>query len=252
MLEPAMSDQDVQYLYSPAYKVSADVSVAVGGPMGWDGFWRLIYDRMNERIQFQANQLLARGNITAQEAAAFVNSRNELLLRIRHRLSPFGQLYSEILKPQANLKGFQQFLNQKGSIEAVLSSVGKTRQIVDKIGVVSRVAGPATVMLSISATAVVIAQAPQDARAKVAAREIGGTTGSIVFGLGGMWAGCASAAALASPSLVLPVIGEVTTGGACLIGGIVVGLALGFAGQKLGSSIGSAVYTTVSEFKWSR
>lgn len=67
-----------------------------------------------------------------------------------------------------------------------------------------------------------------------------------------MLAGCVSAAALASPSLAIPVIGEITTGGACLIGGLVGGLSLGYVGHRLGGAIGSAVYTTVSEFTWER
>ena len=239
-----------QYLYSPAYKVATDVTVGVGGPMTLDGFQRLIYDRINESIQRQANALLARGNITAQEAAHLVNGRNELIRRIRSHLSPFGQLYSEILKSKSSLKSFDQFLKQKGTIEAVLNSVGKTRQVVDKIGVVSRVAGPATIVVSISCTAMVIAQAPPELRGRVAAREVGGTAGALLGGIGGMWAGCAAAASIASPTLVVPIWGEVTTGGACLVGGIIGGLGIGYAGQRVGSEIGTVVYNQASEFQW--
>lgn len=46
---------------------------------------------------------MARGNITSQEAARLIGARNQLLLRIRAHLSPWGQLYSEILKPRASL-----------------------------------------------------------------------------------------------------------------------------------------------------
>lgn len=247
-----MGSPNDQYLYSPAYKVSSDVAVSVGAPMGLDGFQRLIYDRINHNLQAQANALLRRGNITAQEAAQLVNGRNELIVRIRSRLSPFGQLYSEILKSKSSLKTFDQFLAQKGSIEAVLNSVGKTRQVVDKIAVVSRVAGPATVVISIICTAVVIANAPEDQRGRVAAREIGGTTGALLGGSAGMWAGCAAGASLASPSLVIPIWGEVTTGGACLVGGILGGLGVGFIGQKVGAEIGTAIYNKASEFQWVR
>jgi hypothetical protein len=66
-----------------------------------------------------------------------------------------------------------------------------------------------------------------------------------------MWAGCASAAALVSPSLILPVIGEVTVGGACFVGGFIGGLGLGYIGHQVGSSIGTRLYTAVSEFRWS-
>jgi len=246
------SEQEQQYLYSPAYKVASDVAVSVGPSSTLDGFLRQIYDRMNQVIQSQANHLLHRGNVTAQEAAQLINSRNQLLLRIRSHLSPFGLAYSEILKPRASLPDLDKLLRQKGTITAVLNSVGKTRQVVDKLGVVMRVGGPATIIVSITATAVVIANAPEDQRAKVAAREIGATGGSIALGTGGMWAGCVSGAALASPSLVIPVVGEITTGGACLIGGLVGGLSLGYVGHRLGGAIGSAVYTTVSEFTWER
>ena len=241
-----------QFFYSPGYKVSSDIAVSVGAPLTNDGFQRLIYDRINENLQRQANGLVLRGQITAQEATHLVNGRNALLLKIRARLSPFGQLYSEILKPRANLKTFEQFLQQKGSIDAVLSSVGKTRQVVDRIGVISRVAGPATIVISIACTAVVIARAPAEDRARVASREIGGTVGSIAGGVGGMWAGCAAGASLASPSLVIPIWGEVTTGGACLIGGLLGGLGVGAMGHKVGSEIGMMIYNDATEFQWQR
>ena len=243
---------DQQYLYSPAYKVATDVMVGVGAPMTLDGFQRLIYDRISENIQRQANILLVRGNITAQEAAHLINGRNELAIRIRSRLSPFSQFYSEILKPKSSLKSLDQLLKQKGTIEAVLNSVGKTRQVVDKIGVIARVAGPATIILSISCTAIVIAKAPPGQRGRVAAREVGGTAGALLGGIGGMWAGCAAGASLVSPTLVVPIWGPVTAGGACLVGGIVGGLGIGYAGQKVGSEIGAVVYNQVSEFQWVR
>ncbi|HZF78754.1 MAG TPA: hypothetical protein VEZ89_03090, partial [Rubrivivax sp.] len=90
-------------------------------------------------------------------------------------------------------------------------------------------------------------------RGRVAAREIGGMAGSVGGGLAGMWAGCASAAALASPSLLIPVVGEVTTGGACFLGGMVAGLGLGWLGRKAGEQVGEGVYaisTEISEFTW--
>ena len=241
-----------QYLFSPGYKVSSDIAVSVGAPMSNDGFQRLIYDRINGNLQRQANELVRRGQITVQEARHLVDGRNALLLKIRARLSPFGQLYSEILKPRASLKTFDQFLQQKGSIEAALSSVGKTRQVVDRIGVISRVAGPATIIISVSCTAFVIARAPAEDRARVASREIGGTVGSIAGGVGGMWAGCAAGASLASPSLVIPIWGEVTAGGACLVGGLLGGFGFGALGHKVGRDIGNYIYNHATDFQWQR
>lgn len=66
----------------------------------------------------------------------------------------------------------------------------------------------------------------------------------------GAWAGCATAAAFASPSLVVPIVGEIPTGGACVVGGIIGGIGIGFAGRKLGEAGGDAVYDFVTKFEW--
>jgi hypothetical protein len=248
-----VSPAEQPWYYSPAFKVAVDVPFAIAPGMTWDAFWRLIYDHTNEGLQKQANLMLQKGSITAAEARKLVDGRNELLLRIRQRLSPFGELYSELLKPAKSLKSFEQFVAQKGSIEAVLKSVGKTRAVVDKIGVVSRVAGPASIVLEISLTAIVIQQAAPQDRGRVAAREIGGAAGSVGGGLAGMWAGCAAGASLASPSLVVPLWGEVSTGGACLVGGILGGLGVGWLGRQAGEAAGEGlyeIYNELSAFQW--
>ncbi|MDQ6638067.1 MAG: hypothetical protein M3Z15_00175 [Pseudomonadota bacterium] len=242
-----------QFLYSPGVKVVIDVPMSIAPGMTWDAFWRLIYDRANEGLQRQANELLKQGRITVEESRALVDARNALLLRIRSRLTPFGELYSELLKPSSSLRSLEQIRAEKGTIEAVLKSVGKTRAVVDKIGVVSRFAGPAAIVLDVSMTAFVIQQASPEQRNRVGAREIGGLVGSVGGGLGGMWAGCASAGLLASPSLVLPVVGEVTTAGACFAGGLLGGLGIGWLGRKAGEAVGDEVYrisNEVSEFRW--
>lgn len=241
------------YFYSPAFKVVIDVPFSIAPHMTWDAFWRRIYDRMSEGLQQQANLLLTRGNVSPYEAKPLVEARDQLVLRIRNRQSPFGRLYSEILKPKDSLKSFEQLVREKGSIEAVLRSVGKTRQVVDRIAVVARVAGPATIILEIALTAIVIEQASPKDRGRISAREIGGTVGSLGGGVGGAWAGCAGAAALVSPSLVVPIIGGVSTGGACVVGGILGGMGVGFLGRKVGEAAGERVYhlyTEVSEFTW--
>lgn len=251
---PANSSQSSQYyFYSPAVKVVVEVPVAIAPGMTWDGFSRLLYDKTNEGLQRQANELLKRGAVTTVEARELVDARNQLLLRMRSRLTPFGELYSEILKPRASLKSFEELFKSKGSIEAVLKSVGKTRAVVDRIGAVSRVAGPASIVIEVTLTAVVIQQAAPQDRGRVAAREIGGVSGSVGGGLAGAWAGCASAALLASPTLAIPVAGEVTTGGACLFGGILGGMGLGWLGRKAGEQAGEGLYdivNEVSEFRW--
>jgi hypothetical protein len=243
------------YQYSHAVQAVTSVPFAIAPNITWDSFCRIIYDRANETLQRQANALVARGNITVREAAALVSARNDLVLKIRARSSPFGELYAEIIKPRSSLKTVEQFLAQKGTIEAVMQSLGKTRAVVDKIAVVGRVAGPSLIVLQISLTALVIAEATPDARGRVAAREVAGLAGSVGGGFVGMWAGCIAGAALASPSLVVPIVGEVTTGGACFVGGIISGLGLGYAGQKLGSAAGAGGYdlvTKLSDFKWTQ
>jgi len=250
---PDAAADDARYWYSPAYKVAVDVPFAVAPGMTWDAFWRLVYDNANAALQKQADLMLESGRISAAEARQLVDGRNELLLRIRRRLSPFGELYSEILKPARSLKSFEEFMAHKGTIEGVLRSVGKTRAVVDRIGVVSRVAGPASIVLEITLTAVVIQQAAPEQRNRVAAREIGGAAGSVAGGLAGMWAGCAGAASLASPTLVVPLWGEVSTGGACLVGGLLGGLGVGWFGRQLGAAAGEGAYdasTQMSDFRW--
>ena len=48
---------------------------------------------------------------------------------------------------------------------------------------------------------------------------------------------------------------EVTAGGACVVGGLLGGLGLGWLGRHAGESAGTALYdivNEVSEFRWTR
>jgi hypothetical protein len=237
---------------SPALRITLEVPFSIAPQMTWDAFQRLAYDKLNAGLQQQANELLKRGSISYQEMEKLVNARNASVLQVRNRLTSFGELYSEMLKPRASLKTAEQLLSEKGSIEAVLESVGKTRQVVDRIGIVSRFAGPAAIVLEISIVTVVIAQASPQDRGRVAARQIGGAVGGLAGGSGGMWLGCVSGAALASWSLVVPIVGEGATGGACLIGGLIGGLGIGFGGRMAGESLGEGAYDFVTSLHWVR
>jgi hypothetical protein len=240
-------------LYSEAVKTTTDGTFTVAPNLTWDGYWRLYYDKIAEGIQEQANALLGRGQITRAEAAALVNGRNEVLLQVRSRLSPFGEMYSEILKPSGSLKTFETLLEQKGTIETVLSSVGKTRAVVDRIAIVSRVAGPAAIAFEVVLTVVVVERADPAARKRTAYQQGGRLVGSLSFGTAGMWAGCGTAAAFASPSLVVPIFGEISEGAACLVGGLIGGFGFGALGQKLGEQAGENVYHIVNDatpFTW--
>jgi hypothetical protein len=237
--------------YSAVVKTAVQVSMPVGSQMGWDGYVRLLYDRANIPLQQQANALMARGNITVQEARYLVESqRNGLVLEFRKPLTPWGKLYSEIIKPSSNLPTLEKLVAEKGSIEAVMQSVGKTRVVVNRIAVVSRVAGPALVVLSLTFSAIAIREAPEGQKGRVAAMEAGGTIGGLGFGMAGAWAGCVAGASFASPSLVIPGWGELSTGGACLIGGIAGGLGFGLAGDRAGRAAGAAIYNFVTSFSY--
>jgi len=187
--------------------------VAIPGPlaanMSWDGWQRLAYERANKLIEEQAQVLLRRGNISAAEARDLVEvQRNGLVMSMRQRLTPFGRFYSEVLKPANTLQTFESMMERKGSVEAVLVSVGKTRAVTNRIAFIGRTAGTAGFVLEIVAVAVVIEQAPENERARVATEEISGAAGGLAGGTGGYWggglAGAAWAGTWASPTLVIP------------------------------------------------
>jgi len=239
-------------LTSPVYTSTVEVLFSIAPQLTWDGFQRAAYDKLNAALQEQANTLLRRGNITYQEMENLVNARNSSLLRIRDRLTSFGEMYSEILKPGASLRGAEQLLREKGSMEAVLESVGNTRQVVDRIGIVSRIGGPVTIILEISIASVVIAQAPPREKGRVAAKQVGGSFFGVLGGSGGLWAGCAGGAALVSWSLVIPYVGEGAAGTGCLVGGLLGGLGIGFAARKGGERIGEGAYQFITELHWTK
>jgi|SRR5579859_714545 len=243
-------DQEPNHLVSPAFTATVDISFSIAPTMTWDAFWRLAYNRVNAGFTEQAELLLKKGNFTRQEVSLLVDARNRAVVEFRKPLSPFGKLYSELMKPTNRLRNLDQLLEEKGNLQAIVRSVGKTRQVVNRIGIVSRVGGPATIIIEVTLTALVIAEAPENERGRVAARQISGATLSVASGAGGMWAGCAAGAGLVSPSLVVPYIGEITAGTACVVGGILGGLGLGWAGRKAGEAIGDKAYDTFTEFHW--
>lgn len=245
--------REPQFLYSPAVQATANASYAVGATQSWDAFMRLSYDQANQVIQAQARSLLARGNINAAEARALVEGqRNALVVQMRNRLSPWGRLYSELLKPSSSLPTLEQLVQRKGSIEAVLESVGRSRASVNRFAATMRVAGPAAIIIQITLSGVIIAQAAPEDRGRVAAGQAGAIAGGALGGAGGAWAGCAGASLLVSPSLVVPIVGPITTGGACLIGGIAGAAGAGWIGALLGERAGTAAYDFTHRFRWTR
>ena len=247
-----MAAQDnQQYLYSPAVQIMVNGIYSVGATQSWDSFMRQSYDHANQAISRQANLILQRGNVTAQEARSLVEGqRNALVMQMRQRLSPWGKIYSELLKPSNRLPTLDQLVAKKGSIEAVLTSVGKSRSSVNRFAATMRLAGPAAIVIQIALSGVVIAQAAPQDRNRVASGQAGLIVGGAGGGAAGAWAGCVAGAALLSPSLVIPVIGEIGTGGGCLIGGIVGAFGFGAAGAAMGERAGNAAYDFVTHFEW--
>jgi hypothetical protein len=247
------ANNQTQVLLSSGIQTGVTVTFSIGPNLTWDAYCRMLYERVNEGIQRQANALVARGNVTAMEARQLVESqRNAVLSQMRTRLSPFGRYYSEVLKPSSNLPTLERLVMEKGSIEAVLKSVGKTRQVVNRFATVSRVVGPASIVLQVTMTAIVIKAAPPMEKGRVAAKEIGSAVGAASFGTGGMWAGCFALSSLASPAIVVPIVGEVTTGAACVVGGILGGVGFGWIGQNLGLQAGENVYNFATDVTWIR
>lgn len=239
-----------QVLLSPVFQDSVQITNNMSTPMAWDSYWRMVYDRTDKVLQAQADELLKRGNITKLEFDELVNARNELVGEFRKPLSPFGKQYSEILKPISKLPQPGELLAKKGSVEAVLESVGKSRATVNRLSMVFRVAGPALLVLDITITTIVVMKAPPEQRGRAAAREYSGLGFGAAGGAGGAWAGCVTFAALGSPTLALPVVGEVTEGTMCAVGGILGGLGVGWVGREAGKATGEAVYDFVTTFRW--
>jgi hypothetical protein len=132
----------------------------------------------------------------------------------------------------------------------VLESVGKSRAAVNRLSLLFRVAGPTLLVLDITITTVVVMKAHPEQRGRVMAREYTGLGVGVAGGAGGAWAGCVAFAALGSPSLVLPVIGEVAEGTLCVVGGILGGIGVGWVGREAGKTAGEAVYDFVTTFRW--
>lgn len=256
MGDPVQAKAQARYSYASRASDIINVPGPLAANMSWDGWWRLAYDRADKLIQKQANDLLARGNITQAEARDLVEvQRNGLVKQMRKPLTPFGKLYSEVLKPASKLPTLESLVEQKGTVEAVLTSVGKTRASVNRIAFIGRTAGTAGFVLEIVCIAVVIEQAPEDQRRRVATEEISGAAGGLAGGTGGYWAGGLAGAAWAgtwaAPTLVIPVVGEITEGAAIILGGIGGALLFGWMGHKAGTAAGHLLWTLLP-IEWKR
>lgn len=159
---PALASVAGAY-FTQAVAIEEKLTLSLGAlsNLGWDGYQRLIYERAAAGIARQAQEFLARGYVTTAELKDLVEvQRNELVVSMRKRLTPFGRFYSEKLKSAKSLPTVDSLLARKGSPMAVLASVGKTRAVTNRIAVFGRYARPAGVVLDIVVVGVVIQQAP--------------------------------------------------------------------------------------------
>lgn len=250
-----MPDHDplakADYSFAVQVREKLEVTFSTAQTWTWDTYCRLIYNKFADGIARQANMLLERGNVTRAEVEYLVEGqRNAFLKTTRNRLTPFGRYYSELLKPSTNLPTVDSLLQKKGSLEAILRSVGKTRASVNRMAMFVKYAGPGMITIEIVLTAVVIKLAPKEEQAREAAKLGSGVAGAAGGTMLGAWAGCATFAAFASPSLVVPIVGEVSTAGACMVGGLIGGAGGGMAGRWIGERIGAAAHDWVTTWEW--
>lgn len=251
MGDPAQAPQD-KYNHSHAFSAASNGSFGAGSNFAWDAYQRELYNQLNAALQKQANMLRGRAGITESEVRALVDQRNLIIREARNKLSPFGRRYSEILKPSTNLPSYEKLLAEKGSIEAIVESVGKTRAVVNKLSVVMKWGGRAGVLVQVIVSAVIIERAPADQRGRVAAGQAGAVGGSALFGRVGAWAGCVTGAVMTSPSLTIPAVGEGVECGACVVGGLIGGFGLGAVGGAAGEKAGEAVHDYVTRIRWTQ
>lgn len=127
--------------------------------------------QQNALFTRQANELLRHGLITNEQTRILVEQRNALVRDSRRSLSPFGRVYSEILKPSHDLPDRERLLLAKGSNEAILRTVGKTRALVNRLSISMSYVGRGAVALDLALSAVVIARASPEDRARIVARQ---------------------------------------------------------------------------------
>ncbi|MCA8990804.1 MAG: hypothetical protein KDA88_02440 [Planctomycetaceae bacterium] len=217
-----------EMLRGPSSPVEATVEVLfpLAPGLTWDGFQRAIYDKAAQAIAEQAQQLQSQGRLTLAELEQFVSQRNTLKIAMRDQLSPFGKQFSELLQPRSDLKSMEQLLQKKGTVEAVVKGLGKTRGWVNYIGFAGRLAGPAVLVIQVKMSADVIAAADESNRWRVGIGEAAEITGGAVGGWYGFGVGCSAGAAA-----TVWLFGAGAAGG-CAVGGIAGALGIGFAAGK--------------------
>ena len=210
----------------PTAKSIVEISVPLSGSLTWDAFHRTVYDAAAKNIHEQAMQLARQGALTPAELAQFVEQRNALKTATRSQLSPFGKRFSELLLPAKDFKSAQQLLDKKGSLDAVIKGLGKTRGWVNRIGIVGRFAGPAILVVQITFAAETVSEAPDDQKWRTGVGEAAEIGGGLAGGWYGFGMGCGAGAAA-----TVWLFGAGAAVG-CGVGGLLGAAGLGFAAGK--------------------
>ena len=175
-----------QFLYSPAVRVSEGATFGLGTNLTWDAYLRARYNQQNATFTRLANELLHRGPVTEAEMRVLLDQPNQLICETRKPLSPFGKVYSEVLKPTHNLPTYKRLLRAKGSNQAILQSIDKTRAYVNRLSLSMKYVGRGLVVVNLALSVVVVAQAKPEDRNRVAAGQGGALVGGTAGGWGGM------------------------------------------------------------------
>lgn len=246
--DAATSEESVGSEGSPIAAVQA-VTTPWAAQTTLDAFVRMYFYAPAARAIAQQGEALVRaGRMTTQEAAGWVVAqRNALVVATRDaKNSPLGRALSEYLKPRDRLPTVASLMekararnpgaSEQKILEAIIKGAGETRGWVNRVSVVMRIAGPALVALDLAFSAYVVSQEAPERRGRKAAGQAGRIAGGVGGGWGGAKAGCAGGAAI---GVWFEGVGAAP---ACLVGGVIGMLGLGYAGSKTGEEIGGALY----------
>jgi hypothetical protein len=174
--------------------------------------------------------------MTADQAKVWTNGqRNALIQACRHSSSPIGRVIAEAIKPRDALKTVSDLERLGKTAEGIIESSGRTNPWVNRVSIGFRYGGPAIVTIAVGFSAYHVANAPENERWRVAARETGSFGGAVGFGWAGGIAGCTVFGALGS---IIPGVGNVAGCAAGVVAGTAGGAILGgWAGGEAGDFV---------------
>lgn len=242
--------------------------LGIGSNFSWDSYQRKMYMAINTINQKQVNDFVKHMELKEKEGftnpkileiidkeinnftRSQIDQRNIAVIETRAKTSPFAQLYAEWEKPVSTLKTYDELLTIKGFDKLILKSVGKTRTSVNELSINMTRIGIASIVVSLIISGYLIYTADPRERYRVIAQQLG----VAVVGAGIAWLGAGEGCALfmtaASPTLTIPFIGEISEGGACLLGAAYGAYVGGAVGAYAGQDLGNIAYDYVTSSKW--